>query len=215
MQNPFDIPGMMGTGGTSADSSKNPLFASLEMMRSAWETMGAGGFGNVADSSAAFLAPEELEKRIRDLRAVENWLKLNLSMLESTIQGLEIQKATISTVQGFAQRAAEMASASAAAASGSGSSKGAASTEDPADSAKAWWSLMQQQFEAMANATAASMQSAQAMADTMASSVADVSGDSTFTKAAAKKSAKKAASKASGASKSASAAKKTTRPSSK
>ena len=99
MKNPFDIPGMMGAGGDSGDHSKNPIFASLDMMRSVWESMGGSGFAGVGDSSAAFLAPEELETRIRDLRAIENWLKLNLSMLESTIQGLEIQKATLSTVQ--------------------------------------------------------------------------------------------------------------------
>lgn len=44
----------------------------------------AGGFG------AAFpgLDVDELEKRIKDLKSVENWLNLNLNILKSTIQGL-------------------------------------------------------------------------------------------------------------------------------
>lgn len=196
MQNPFDIPGMMGAG-DSKEAPVNPLFASLDMMRSVWETMGMGGAGHVADTSAAFLSPEDLEKRLRDLRAVESWLKLNLSMLESTIQGLEIQRATISTVQDFAQRAAHMAQMASAAASGQEGPNDtpAGDGEASAESAQAWWDVMQRQFETMANATMASMQSAQSMAESLAPSVADVSGDSTFTKPAAKKAAKKASKK--------------------
>ena len=43
-------------------------------------------------------AVEELEKKIRDLKSVEQWLNLNLSILLSTIQGLELQKNTISSL---------------------------------------------------------------------------------------------------------------------
>jgi hypothetical protein len=53
----------------------------------------------------SMLAPtldvEELEKRINDLRAVEQWLELNASMLRTTIQSLEVQRATISTLKGI------------------------------------------------------------------------------------------------------------------
>lgn len=43
-------------------------------------------------------AIERLEKKIKELKSVEQWLKLNLNILESTIQGLEIQKNTISSL---------------------------------------------------------------------------------------------------------------------
>ncbi|MGG4773086.1 PhaM family polyhydroxyalkanoate granule multifunctional regulatory protein [Paenalcaligenes sp. Me52] len=203
MRNPFDIPGMMGSG-MNTDSAQNPLFASLDMMRTAWESMGGGaGFGSFADASAAMLSPEELEKRLRDLRAVENWLKLNLSMLEGTIQGLEIQKATLRTVQNFAQQATQMAGERMASGTDEGLKK--ATEQGMQDAGQAVWDLLQKQFNAVASATAASMQSAQSMVDGMAGVVQPVSGDSTMRRAAkptstarpatAKKAAKKAVKK--------------------
>jgi hypothetical protein len=87
---------------------------SLEMMKTMWgqgaagQTPGqfpfttdaskaAGGFG------AAFpgLDTDELEKRIKDLKSVENWLNLNLNILKSTIQGLEVQHATMMALKSF------------------------------------------------------------------------------------------------------------------
>lgn len=44
---------------------------------------------------------DELDKRISDLRAVEQWLNVNLSMLRATIQGLEVQRGTIATLKSF------------------------------------------------------------------------------------------------------------------
>jgi hypothetical protein len=43
----------------------------------------------------------ELDKRISDLKAVEQWLNVNLSMLRATIQGLEVQRGTIATIKSF------------------------------------------------------------------------------------------------------------------
>jgi hypothetical protein len=45
------------------------------------------------------LSVDEIERQIKDLKAVESWLALNLNMLQGTIQALEVQKATISTIQ--------------------------------------------------------------------------------------------------------------------
>jgi hypothetical protein len=43
----------------------------------------------------------ELDKRIADLRAVEQWLNLNATMLRTTIQTLEVQRNTIATLKSF------------------------------------------------------------------------------------------------------------------
>jgi hypothetical protein len=43
----------------------------------------------------------ELDKRIADLRAVEQWLALNANMLRATIQSLEVQRNTIATLKSF------------------------------------------------------------------------------------------------------------------
>jgi hypothetical protein len=45
------------------------------------------------------LSPEEINKQITDLKAVESWLQLNMNMLRSSIQALEMQSATLSTLQ--------------------------------------------------------------------------------------------------------------------
>ncbi|HWL30041.1 MAG TPA: PhaM family polyhydroxyalkanoate granule multifunctional regulatory protein [Burkholderiaceae bacterium] len=94
--NPFVLPGF-GQGG---DMAGNPLMASMEMMRHAWENLAKSG-GMDASGLAAPMSVEDLDRRISDLRAVENWLRMNLSMLSSTIQGLEVQRATIATLKSF------------------------------------------------------------------------------------------------------------------
>ena len=94
--NPFVLPGF----GQSGDMANNPMLASMEMMRKAWEGLaGANVFDQSLTTPGA--SPEDLQRRIADLRAVENWLRMNLSMLSSTIQALEVQQSTMATLQAF------------------------------------------------------------------------------------------------------------------
>lgn len=48
---------------------------------------------------APTLNPEELSKRIEELRTVQFWLEQNARMLGATIQALEVQRMTLSTLQ--------------------------------------------------------------------------------------------------------------------
>ena len=97
---------------------------SLEMMKTMWgqgvggQTPGqfpfttdaskaAGGFG----SAFPGLDTDELEKRIKDLKSVENWLNLNLNILKSTIQGLEVQHATMMALKSFGDAVSARATA--------------------------------------------------------------------------------------------------------
>jgi hypothetical protein len=48
---------------------------------------------------APTLNPEELSKRIEELRTVQFWLEQNARMLAVTIQALEVQRMTLSTLQ--------------------------------------------------------------------------------------------------------------------
>lgn len=79
----------------------NPLFASLEMMRQTFSALSGTNGLTKGLAMQATLEPAELEKKINELKSVESWLKLNLSMLSSTIQGMEVQLATITTLQQF------------------------------------------------------------------------------------------------------------------
>ena len=87
---------------------------SLEMMKTMWgqgaagQTPGQFPFTTEASKAAAGfgaafpgLDTDELEKRIKDLKSVENWLNLNLNILKSTIQGLEVQHATMMALKSF------------------------------------------------------------------------------------------------------------------
>jgi hypothetical protein len=48
---------------------------------------------------APTLNPEELEKRIGELKTVQFWLEQNARMIGMTIQALEVQRMTLSTLQ--------------------------------------------------------------------------------------------------------------------
>lgn len=71
----------------------------MEFLKSLWGNTGMPLPGLVTPT----LDTDELEKRITDLKAVEGWLKTNISMLQMTIQGLEMQRATLSALQAITQ----------------------------------------------------------------------------------------------------------------
>ena len=48
---------------------------------------------------APTLDPAEIDKRIQELRTVQYWLEQNARMLDATIQALEVQRMTLSTLQ--------------------------------------------------------------------------------------------------------------------
>uniref|UniRef100_UPI0033406F9F PhaM family polyhydroxyalkanoate granule multifunctional regulatory protein n=1 Tax=Castellaniella defragrans TaxID=75697 RepID=UPI0033406F9F len=95
--NPFVLPGF----GQDGEAARNPLFAGLEMMRQAWQGMAGGSFES---AGLPLMSIEDLDRRIGELRSVQNWLQLNASILGNTIQGLEIQRATLSTLRAFADQ---------------------------------------------------------------------------------------------------------------
>ena len=96
---PFGLPGINHLGSTG---HANPLTASLDMIRNAMSSFGQSA-SLASGTMAQSLNPEDLEKRISELKVVENWLKLNLSMLSSSIQGMEVQLATIKTLRSFVE----------------------------------------------------------------------------------------------------------------
>jgi hypothetical protein len=88
---------------------------SIEMMQSMWanaaKTTGDGSNPSFNFPNMSAMNPfgipmvdmEELDKRIKDLKSVEGWLTLNLNILQTTIQGLEVQRATLATLHGIAE----------------------------------------------------------------------------------------------------------------
>ncbi len=190
----------------SALPFSNPVGDSLELMKRMWGFAGLPGIpglpnaGHLATMAARIpqqlpnmLAPtfdiNELEKRIADLRAVEQWLELNASILRTTIQSLEVQRATIATLKGISgAMLAPMAKSGAGAPppevqlglAAMKSEEAAAetkSTQRPAEGKQpvvpaagistapfnpaAWWNTLQDQFVKIASTTAGAASSPQ------------------------------------------------------
>ncbi|MBU9126733.1 alginate biosynthesis protein AlgP [Burkholderia multivorans] len=170
-------------------------FKPADMLERMWDMMRMSPFGAMApfpgaasglppslSSMSDMMAPltnvEELDKRITDLRAVEQWLKLNLGMLQSAIQALEVQRATLATLRAFgafaqsSMSAAEDAAVAAAKAATAplgetaqpkpqaGDASAGAEAPPERDAAQqpnqsfdpaGWWNLLQAQFNQLAS----------------------------------------------------------------
>ena len=65
----------------------------------AWSRTPAAPLPGIGQWVAPTLDPAELEKRIGELRTVQYWLEQNARMLAATIQALEVQRMTLSTLK--------------------------------------------------------------------------------------------------------------------
>ncbi len=104
----------------------------LEFVRGMWNNMGFSLPGMVTPT----LDTDELDKRIGDLKSVENWLKVNLNMLQMTIQGLEMQRVALAAVKAMSERAQQ---------SGTVGGAGEPAGENPFANAMWPWNLMNSQ----------------------------------------------------------------------
>ena len=71
----------------------------------------AGAVPGMASWVAPTLSVEELDKRIQELKAVQFWLDQNATALKATIQAMEVQKMTLSTLQSMNVNMADLAKA--------------------------------------------------------------------------------------------------------
>ena len=127
----------------------------LNFMRNLWGNMGFTLPGMVAPTFDL----DELDKRIKDMKAVEGWLRMNLSMLQMTIQGLEMQRTTVSAVQTMGKMASETAKSMSP---GAAEEQAAVDAEKTAFSEAAmWpWQMMQQMREQLQQTADAAAQAA-------------------------------------------------------
>ena len=111
---------------------------------------------------APTLDPAEIEKRIEELRTVQFWLEQNARMLAATIQALEVQRMTLSTLKTMNVTVGDLGSAmklrapdktaapgpepKPARRSDASSAKAPAGVVDPMQ----WWGALTQQFTQLA-----------------------------------------------------------------
>ena len=154
----------------------------LEFVKNLWGSMNLPG-ANLSGMAAPPMSADDLDKRIADLKAVESWLNMNLAMLRGTIQTMEVQRATLSTLNAMGNSMAEAMrqsgmSAEKLAAMPFGAFFGQApqsqqpappDTAEAAPAALAWWNTLQDQFrQAVANATGLADAAPEAPADAQA-----------------------------------------------
>ena len=132
----------------------------LEFVRNFWGSMKVPGM------TMPSMSPDDLNKQIADLKAVESWLQMNMNMLRGTIQTLEVQSATLTALQSMSESFAKATSPSAAdpkAAKPASKTEPASNNEAfdkmpiPSDFAAhmanptAWWDTVQQNFSQAVN----------------------------------------------------------------
>ncbi len=181
--------------------------------------------GNPMAAMSQWIAPtlsiEDIDKRIDELKSVQFWLEQNLMGLKATIQALEVQKMTLSTLESMNFSMADMAKAftpkmheSAAPATASAtkedankdatsSAAGDASSESENTETKsivdpmAWWNGITAQFGQIANATLKDIQEQSEKAAALAQEQAKVLAEAAQAAAASAATTSNAASQAS------------------
>ncbi len=74
-------------------------------------TSAVPGMPSLSSWVAPTLSVEEVDKRIQELKTVQYWLEQNGHALKATIQALEVQKMTLSTLRGMNVRMEDLAGA--------------------------------------------------------------------------------------------------------
>ncbi len=109
----------------------------FEMFRRLWGPLGLP----VPGMAMPTLDPQEIEKRISDLRSIEGWLTLNLNMVRLSISGLEMQKTALDAMR------------SAGTLPGGMTGPGEPAAADGATQAMLWpWTVLQQAMHSGASA---------------------------------------------------------------
>jgi hypothetical protein len=174
---------MTDTTGDNKPFPGFPGFPPAEMLDKMWDMMRLTPFGAafpgmqpgtaqglgsplaaMSDMMTPLMSVEELDKRITDMRAVEQWLKLNLSMLQSATQALEVQRATLATLRAFGAFAQ---------ASMTEPAQGAAKSQDAPAAGSAWGAKPR---ESAAQEEAASGEQAESTGENASRSQGDAPG---------------------------------------
>ncbi|MFM2348126.1 MAG: hypothetical protein RL654_2879 [Pseudomonadota bacterium] len=146
---------------------------------------------NIGQWVAPTLDPQELDKRIGELRTVQFWLEQNARMIATTVQALEVQRMTLGTLrtmnvpmadlgEALKVRVPDVFSAAAAAAAPArapapapapapaAAAPAAAEPAPPAVDPMQWWGALTQQFTELATQTVQATSSAAAEAQARA-----------------------------------------------
>ena len=92
---------------TDANEPLSKLVPGFDFFQGLVKTAGAGLPG-VGQWMTPSMDPEEIDKRIQELKTVQYWLEQNARLIATTIQGLEVQRLTLTTLQAMNVSMAEL-----------------------------------------------------------------------------------------------------------
>jgi hypothetical protein len=157
----------MSNHGSNDMPGANAMGDTLAFVKQLWGSMKIPGMAMPS------LSPEDIDKQIADLKAVESWLQVNMNMLRGSIQALEVQSATLTALRSVGESFAKAASGAGASAPADdkpafespfqssfqssfqspfeqaaqvGATADPASMAAPFANAAVWWNAMQEQF---------------------------------------------------------------------
>jgi hypothetical protein len=154
----FDEPLAHSTKGDamSANADFTKMLPGFDFLQGLMKNAGAGvpGLSGLSQWIAPTLDPEELDKRIGELRTVQFWLEQNARMLGATLQALEVQRLTLTTLKTMNMPLAEISESmriklpepAPEPAPEPVAAAAAAGAVDP----MAWWGALTQQFTELA-----------------------------------------------------------------
>ncbi|TXL64212.1 PhaM family polyhydroxyalkanoate granule multifunctional regulatory protein [Zeimonas arvi] len=121
MTTPFGIGDLSAMGLPGGNPLQGAgILETMDLVRKAWAAF------SLPPNMAPTMDPDEVARRVSELKAVEQWLTMNLGMLRGTIQALEIQQGTLAALRAFGVAgAAGAAAAGSSAASDTASASGA------------------------------------------------------------------------------------------
>ncbi|HEY2978794.1 MAG TPA: PhaM family polyhydroxyalkanoate granule multifunctional regulatory protein [Burkholderiaceae bacterium] len=149
---------------TPSGATLTKLVPGFEFLQGLVKNAGAA-MPSVGQWIAPTLDPVELDKRIEELRTVQFWLEQNARLLAATIQALEVQRMTLSTLKTMNVTVSDLGNAMklrAPAGPGNGGPATAATKTQPSDKGAMppgaagvvdpmqWWGALTQQFTQLA-----------------------------------------------------------------
>lgn len=207
-----------------ADAAFTKLVPGFDFLQGLVKNAGSA-LPNIGQWVAPTLNPDELEKRIDELRTVQFWLEQNARMLGATIQALEVQRMTLSTLKTMNVQMSDLreslkiklpetepaapAPAQAMAKKTAGKGNGATGKKAPAEAAAPagvvdpmqWWGALTKQFTTLAASAMkeTATDAAKNLAGTMVKQSFDAAGQTLKKAAGPAGAAAKAVAKRSGA----------------
>ena len=115
---PKQPPPSGASGGTAAGGFPFSPQDALEFMQRMWNPLGIAMPGFAAPPAApapagmpfpnpttmfAALDPAEIDRKIAELKIIENWLTMSVNMMQMSIKTMELQKASLEAMRGTAR----------------------------------------------------------------------------------------------------------------